>query len=214
MSSDATSAATVPFDTSEYETTPVEAATFAKDFVMQQTMMRIKEPKRSLDFYIRGLGMQLVLCKHFPQWKFSLFFCGYLPKGATLPSDPQEREMFARMIPGLVELTWNHGSESKDSEVYNTGNSSAVGTQDGKPVKGGFGHIGITVPDVYATCQRLHDMGYKFQKSPNSGGMKGLAFVVDPDGYWVEILRQKGRETQPVDCCGVALEGGTYKSAV
>ena len=33
------------------------------------------------------------------------------------------------------------------------------------------------------------------RKKPNEGRMKGLAFALDPDGYWVEILRggQKGR---------------------
>jgi lactoylglutathione lyase len=25
-------------------------------------------------------------------------------------------------------------------------------------------------------------------KRPNDGRMKGLAFVKDPDGYWIEIL--------------------------
>ena len=28
----------------------------------------------------------------------------------------------------------------------------------------------------------------KIKKSPNSGGMKGRAFIYDPDGYLVEIL--------------------------
>lgn len=31
-----------------------------KDYIMQQTMMRIKDPKVSLDFYSRVLGMRCV----------------------------------------------------------------------------------------------------------------------------------------------------------
>ena len=49
-------------------------------WVNQQTMLRIKEPKRSLDFYQRILGMTLVKQLDFPQWGFSLYFMGYLPK--------------------------------------------------------------------------------------------------------------------------------------
>lgn len=181
---------------------------------MQQVMLRIKEPRRSLDFYVKGLGMTLVLAKDFPQWNFSLYFVGYLPKGTTLPADDAERNAFACMIPGLVELTYNHGTaEAEGTHLYNTGNGDATGTGDGGKVKGGFGHIGITCPDVYGTCDRLHKMGYEFQKSPNGGGMKGLAFVKDPDGYWVEVIAQTrsadGKTpTQAIDCCGVALEGG------
>ena len=35
---------------------------------------------------------------------------------------------------------------------------------------------------------RVEALGVEFVKRPNDGSMKGLAFIKDPDGYWIEIL--------------------------
>ena len=35
-------------------------------------------------------------------------------------------------------------------------------------------------------------MGVEFVKRPNDGSMKGIAFIKDPDGYWVEIFAPVG----------------------
>ena len=178
------------------------------DFVMQQTMLRVKDPKVSLEFYCNILGMQLIHYLDFPQWKFTVYFVGYVDP-STIPADSKERWEFCLRTPGCVELTHNYGSENEDGMVYNTGNADPTGTTDNKPVKGGFGHIGITVPDVYAACQRFKDLGVEIKKSPNSGGMKGLAFVKDPDGYLVEVLPKLDPfPTQDIDCDGVAVSGG------
>ena len=42
-----------------------------------------------------------------------------------------------------------------------------------------------------------------------SGGMKGLAFIKDPDGYWIEILtHDPEQKEEEVDCCDVRIDNG------
>ena len=52
------------FDMSEYFDVAQDEA--CKDFIKQQTMIRIKDPKASLDFYVKTLGFHLVSQSHFP----------------------------------------------------------------------------------------------------------------------------------------------------
>jgi lactoylglutathione lyase len=54
----------------------------------------------------------------------------------------------------------------------------------------GFGHIAVMTRDVYAACAELEANGVAFQKRPDEGRMKGLAFALDPDGYWVEVVKR------------------------
>jgi lactoylglutathione lyase len=57
-------------------------------------MMRIKDPQVSMEYYSKHFGMQLVAEKHFPEWKFSLYFMGSFPEGHTFPFDPKSDEAF------------------------------------------------------------------------------------------------------------------------
>lgn len=192
-------------DVTPYYTQPRPAET--KEFVMQQTMIRVKDPAASLKFYCDVLGFNLIMHREFPQWGFNVYFVAQTDPALT-PTEPEAQWDFCMRTAGCIELTWNYGSESEEGLVYNTGNSDATGSPGGEKVRGGFGHLGITVPDVYQACERFQAMGCEFSKTPNGGGMKGLAFVKDPDGYLVEILPQGPMITKPVDCAGVKADGG------
>jgi len=154
--------------------------TATNDFVMNQTMLRIKDPKNSVPFYEEVLGMTLLDRFDFADMAFSLYFLGY--PAAEIPENPKERAEWIFQQPALLELTHNHGTESDAEFSYHDGN--------GEPQ--GFGHIGISVPDVYQACERFDSLGVEYVKRPDDGNMKGLAFIKDPDGYWIEILSAKG----------------------
>lgn len=152
-----------------------------KGFVFQQTMFRIKDPKPSLDFYTRVLGLRLLTKLDFAEMKFSLYFLGYHAEEA-IPDDPKDRAQWMFSQPATLELTHNWGTESDpEFKGYHSGNSEPKG----------FGHIGFAVPDVEAACKRFEELGVEFVKKPNDGKMKNIAFIKDPDGYWIEILSPK-----------------------
>ena len=85
---------------------------------------------------------------------------------------------------GWLTLRW-----PRTAGGHYSGNVSRkdTGASDGR----GFGHVGFVVDDVYAMCDVLRPFGFGFQKEPDGGNMKGLAFALDPDGYWVEILKRE-----------------------
>uniref|UniRef100_A0A8C8RHP8 Glyoxalase I n=1 Tax=Pelusios castaneus TaxID=367368 RepID=A0A8C8RHP8_9SAUR len=75
-----------------------------KDFLLQQTMLRIKDPKKSLDFYTRILGMTLLQKCDFPTMKFSLYFLAYEDKN-DIPQDTKERTAWTFSRKATLELT-------------------------------------------------------------------------------------------------------------
>ena len=157
-------------------------------FVFNQTMMRIKDPERSLDFYTRVMGMRLVRKLDFPEMKFTLYFLAFLDdrQAHTVPTDDAHRTTFTFGREAMLELTHNWGTEDDADFSYHNGNDEPQG----------FGHIGFAVPDVYGACDRFEHLGVEFAKKPDDGKMKGLAFVKDPDGYWIEILQPDMLEKQ------------------
>ncbi|ANB14935.1 lactoylglutathione lyase GLO1 [Sugiyamaella lignohabitans] len=138
------------------------------------TMIRVKDPVKSLKFYEETLGMVLLRTNEVPNAKFNLYFLGYNKDPNFVRNSGEgisDRE-------GVLELTWNYGTESDPDFKYHTGNEQPQG----------FGHIGITVPDVDEAMAKLEAKGATIKKRRTDGKMKFIGFVADPDGYAVEIL--------------------------
>ncbi len=152
-------------------------------FALNQTMLRIRDPQQSLAFYRDVLGMTLLQKLDFPDMRFSLYFLAYLAEGEAVPADPAERARFIFTRETTLELTHNWGTES---------DAAFTGYHSGNDDPRGFGHIGISVPDVAAACARFEQLGVPFKKRPQDGTMKDIAFISDPDGYWIEILSPAG----------------------
>ncbi|PTQ11578.1 lactoylglutathione lyase [Sphingomonas oleivorans] len=158
-----------------------DAAT--REYRFNQTMLRVRDPQASLAFYRDVMGMALLQKLDFEEMRFSLYFLAYLKDSESIPTDPEERADFIFRRETTLELTHNWGTESDpDFPGYHHGNADPRG----------FGHLGISVPDVDAACARFEELGVNFVKRPNDGRMKGIAFITDPDGYWIEILSARG----------------------
>eukprot|EP01116_Phalansterium_solitarium_P000763 TRINITY_DN10614_c0_g1_i2.p1 TRINITY_DN10614_c0_g1~~TRINITY_DN10614_c0_g1_i2.p1 ORF type:complete len:166 (-),score=60.36 TRINITY_DN10614_c0_g1_i2:291-788(-) len=145
------------------------------------TMLRVKDITKSLHFYEDLLGMKLCFKRDFPHGKFTLYFLSYVEPGTVLPTSQEElaRWVWSTQRP-FVELTHNWGTES---------DASFGGYHNGNKEPRGFGHLAIVVPDVDAAVKRFEANGVEILKRPDQGSMKGFAFIADPDGYWVEVLK-------------------------
>ena len=150
-------------------------------FTLNHTMLRVKDPAKSLEFYCDALGMTLLHKIDFAPGEFSLYFLGFTQSEDEVPTDPAAAGEYVFSRPGVLELTHNWGTEEEDGAVYHDGNAQPQG----------FGHIALNVPDLAAAIAHFDAHGVEFQKRPEEGSMKHIAFIKDPDGYWVEILSAK-----------------------
>ena len=73
----------------------------------------------------------------------------------------------------VLELTYNYGTSK-----YNIGNA--------------YGHIAISVDDCYTACADIKSKGGNITLEPKalSGSNEIIAFVVDPDGYQIELIQR------------------------
>jgi len=73
----------------------------------------------------------------------------------------------------VLELTYNYGTDQ-----YDMGNA--------------YGHIAISVDDCNAACTEIKSKGGNVTYGPLllSGSNEIIAFVVDPDGYQIELVER------------------------
>ncbi len=71
-----------------------------------------------------------------------------------------------------LELTYNYGVDKYE-----------LGTA--------YGHLAISVPDVYKACETIKARGGNVTREagPVKGGTSVIAFARDPDGYMVELIQ-------------------------
>ncbi|KAI9835904.1 MAG: hypothetical protein M1819_001802 [Sarea resinae] len=162
------------------ETTEGVKETDSETYRFNHTMIRVKDAQKSLDFYKNVMGMQLLRTSENKANGFNLYFLGY-PQGKALPNEVPEGVLPTAFREGLLELTWNYGTENDPNFKYHDGNAQPQG----------FGHICISVDDLDAACARFEDLKVNWKKRLTDGRMKNVAFVLDCDGYWIEVIQNE-----------------------
>lgn len=155
-------------------------ATQTEGYTFNHTMLRVKDPKASLVFYTGVLGMTLLTIKKFPEMEFDLYFLAKLTpeERQNLPKE-DDLAIYTFRQRGILELTHNYGTETKEGRIYHDGNEEPQG----------FGHICFSVPDLDAAVRWFDQNDVEFKKRPHEGKMKNVVFIKDVDGYWIEIVQ-------------------------
>ncbi len=166
------------FNTEQHPGVVEKASDKTQGFTLNHSMMRIKDPERSLAFYTGVLGMRVLRRLDFPELEFSLYFLNCPAGSEAPPEDVGKRTVWTFSQRGLLELTHNWGSENDPEVSYHDGNSAPQG----------YGHICISVPDLDVAVAWFDENDVEFIKRPEQGKLPDVAFIRDPDGYWIEVV--------------------------
>jgi lactoylglutathione lyase len=126
------------------------------------TMLRVGDLQRSIDFYTKVMGMELLRTTDRPEQKYTLAFVGYgdESRGAVL------------------ELTYNYGVDAYD--IGAGFGHVAIEVDDAAAAC-------ASVRDVAAA----YGAKVTREAGPVKGGTTVIAFVQDPDGYKIELIERK-----------------------
>lgn len=73
------------------------------------------------------------------------------------------------------------GTEKDKDFKYHNGNDEPQG----------FGHTCVSVDNLEKAVEKFDQAGVKWKKRLTDGRMKDVAFILDPDNYWIEIIQNQ-----------------------
>src|SRR4029079_3229297 len=126
------------------------------------TMLRVGDLQRSIDFYTKVMGMELLRSTDRPEQKYTLAFVGYgdESRGAVL------------------ELTYNYGVSA-----YDLGGGFGHVAIEVDDAAAACDHVRGAAAAYGAKVTR--------EAGPGEGGTNGIALVEAPDGYKIELIERK-----------------------
>ena len=82
-----------------------------------------------------------------------------------------------------------YGTESENAVIELTHNWDTLEYELGNA----FGHVAVGVADIYKTCEALRAKGAKIVREPGpmKHGGSEIAFIEDPNGYKIELIKLK-----------------------
>ena len=124
------------------------------------SVLRVKDPVKSIAYYVDLLGFTLVSRMDYTDLKLSVYHLQSLPPQTKFSLDPISKEAHDRVMnsdDATLALLHNHGTENDESfEGYHAGNAE----------NDGFGHLAVSVEDVYEASASLEKQGVLFKKKP------------------------------------------------
>jgi lactoylglutathione lyase len=126
------------------------------------TMLRVGDLQRSIDFYTKVMGMELLRTTDRPEQKYTLAFVGYGDEAQG----------------AVLELTFNYGVATYD--IGGGFGHVAIEVDDAAAT---CGHVRDKAAAYGAKVTR--------EAGPVKGGTTVIAFVQDPDGYKIELIERK-----------------------
>lgn len=148
--------------------------------LMNHSMIRVKDPKKSLDFYRNVLGMKLFTTREFPEAEFTLYFLGYDYDADFVENESTILKNARRQ--SIIELTHNYGTENDaDFKYYITAPEGQGQGQDQDEKVVGFSHFSVSSKDPKTFIASIGDNANWISKGESTG------VLADPDGWQIEI---------------------------